>query len=576
MKKNYLFLAAATAGLFLAGCSSDEFTGTIQSEMEKLNNTAIDFEGGSEFVTRSSTSDDITKLQGQFVVYGVKSGATAGSDMQKVFTNYRIWNSTAGAAANSTNAEGWEYVGSEGTTGLGIGSIKLVQDQTVKYWDISAADYRFVAGSPVSSFTFTVDENNNVTHTTVTDIAAHIKANSTSGEGTALSHDAIYVADPVIVSPADYGKAVKFQFTGQQALVRVGLYETIPGYSVTTINFYAYKADGSGWETTAGRNIVLNSLTNKDYFIGGNNMTATLTYDWSVPTYSFVYNTTGDVTSRSWYAGAFNAGVPCTSSSATAIDKLYGTDKDMAEKTGYFPVLPTATLTVSTPLVIKCDYTLTSTDGSGETIVVNGATAAIPAAFARWEKNHAYTYLFKISDKTQGSAGTLTPIVFDAAIVSGADNRDGFITTVSVPSITSYQPKSPYTTIENDNVTGTGVKYAPNEDIIVTVQDNATGELKALKTLNDANPAEGMIKVYYLGTTEVTESELQLTRPTEHATVKPPTDIPSTAFNFHGKTIASGNYMTFRGSTGGYYAVEYINTVSPISYTYKVIQVENQ
>lgn len=333
MKKNCLFLAAS-AGLFLAGCSSDEFTGTIQSEMEKLNNTAIDFDGGSEFVTRSSTSDDISKLQGQFVVYGVKSGPVAGSDMQKVFTNYRIWNSTAGAAANSTNAEGWEYVGGEGTTGLGIGGIELVQDQTVKYWDVSAADYRFVAGSPVSSFAFTVDDKNNVTHTTVTGIDAHIKANSTSGGGTPLSHDAIYVADPVIVSPSDYGKAVKFQFTGQQALVRVGLYETIPGYSVTTINFYAYKADGSGWETTAGRNIVLNSLTDNAYFIGGSNMTATLTYDWSKPTYSFVYNTTADITSRSWYAGAFNAGVPSTTSTATAIDKLYGTDKDMAEKTG--------------------------------------------------------------------------------------------------------------------------------------------------------------------------------------------------------------------------------------------------
>ena len=536
MKKSHLFLVV-TAGLFLSGCSGDEFTGNIQSESEKLNNTAINFDGGSEAITRASTADDISKLQGQFVVYGVKSGATAGSNMQKVFTNYRMWNSTAGAAANTTNAQGWEYVGGEGTTGLGIGNIELIQDQTIKYWDTSAADYRFVAGSPVGSFSFTVDANNNVTHTTVTGIDAHIKANSTSGEGTALSHDAIYVADPVIVSKTDYGKAVKFQFTGQQALVRVGLYETIPGYSVSTINFYAH--NGTDWAETPGRNIVLNSLTDKDYFIGGSNMTATLTYDWSVPTYSFHYDTEGDVTSRSWYAGAFNAGVPSTTSSATAIDKLYGTDKDMATNTGYFPVLPTATDTEATPLVIKCDYTLTSTDGSGETIVVNGATAAIPAAFARWEKNHAYTYLFKISDKTHGSAGTLMPIVFDAAIVSGASNRDGFITTVSVPSITSYQLESPYTTVDNDAVTGTGVKYAPNKDIIVTVQDNASGDLKALSALDNTNPAVGMIKVYYLGTTEVTESDLQLTRPTEHATEKPTTNIPQEAFDFHGKTMGS-------------------------------------
>ena len=545
---------------------------------ESINNTPISFSAGSQAITRSSTSNDISKLQGQFVVFGVKSGSTAGSNMQKVFTNYRMWNSTVGAAANTTNAQGWEYVGTENTEGLGIGSIKLIQDQTIKYWDTSAADYRFVAGSPVESFSFTVDENNNVTHTTVTGIDAHIKANSTATEGEALSHDAIYVADPIIVTSANYGQPVKFQFTGQQALVRVGLYETIPGYSVTTINFYAYKENGSGWEETPGRNIVLNSLTDDDYFIGGKGMTATLTYDWSTPTpsYSFVYNTSGDVTSRNWYAGAFNAGVPSTTSSATAIDKLYGVDKDMAKNTGYFPVLPTATATESTALVIRCDYTLTSTDTSGETIEVKGATAAIPAAFARWEKNHAYTYLFKISDKTHGSAGTLTPIVFDAAIISGADNRDGFITTVSVPSITSYQAESPYTTVDDDVVTGTGVKYAPNKDIIVTVQDNSTGDLNPLLSLNDANPEVGMIKVYYLGTTEVTESDLQLTRPTVHANVTLTTTLPGTSFDFHGKEIAAGKYMKFQGTTGGYYAVEYVNTVSPVSYAYKVIKVENE
>jgi len=568
MKTKYFFFAAM-ASTVLASCSSDEFTGDNNATALSQGNSAISFSGNQQAITRS-TSDDLAKLNGQFVIYGVKSGATAGNNLQKVFTNYRLWDKSGGAA-NTTNSQGWEYVGANGATNLGIGHISLVQDQTIKYWDNDAADYRFVAGSPVSAFSYVVDGSNNITSVTVTGIDAHVNANPIDGGGTALSHNAVYVADPKIVLPANYGQPVVFSFEGQQSLVRVGVYETIPGYDVTTINFYAYKADGSGWETTAGRNIVLNSLTDAAYFMGGTNMTATLTYDWSVPNYSFAYSTAGNITSRSWYGGAFNAGVPATVSTTTDYTHLYGTDKDINTSTAYFPVLPTATAKTPTALVIKCDYTLTSTDGSGETIIVKGATAAIPAAFAYWKKNHAYTYLFKISDKTPGETGALAPIVFDAVVVNGSENRVGFITTVSVPSITSYQDKSPYTTVSNDVVTSTGIKYKKDEPIYITVQDNNTGELKSLQALNNDAPAVGMIKVYKLSG-EKTESDMQVTRPTASGD-DPNTYLPETSWTLHQQTIESGKYMRFQASTTGYYAVEYINTVSPVTYCYKVIHV---
>jgi len=572
MKTKNLFLPAL-AIVALASCSGDEFVGSNDSAAASQGASAISFSGGKQAITRSTSADDLAKLNGQFVIYGVKSGATAGENLQKVFTNYRLWNKHSDGTPNTTNSEGWEYVGAEGTTGLGIGGITLAQDQSIKYWDHSAADYRFVAGSPVSAFSYTVDENNNITHVTVTGIDGHINANSTSGGGTALSHNAVYVADPKIVVEANYGQPVVFSFTGQQALVRVGVYETIPGYRVSDISFYAYKADGSGWATTPGRNIVLNSLTDASYFMGGKNMSATLTYDWSVPSYTFAYVDEENVTtkSRSWYGGAFNAGIPATVSTTTNYTNLYGTDLDINSKTAYFPVLPTASAKTPTALVIKCDYTLTSTDGSGETIVVNGATAAIPAAFATWKKNHAYTYLFKITDKTAGAAGVLAPIVFDAAVVDGRNNREGYITTVSVPSITSYQDQSPFTTVENDVVTGTGIKYKTGTPIYVTVQDNTNGELKSLSALNDASPAVGMIKVYKLDG-EKMESDLQITRPTTSVN-DPATVISDAAWTLHDQTIAAGKYMKFQASSTGYYAVEYINTISPVSYCYKVIHV---
>ena len=571
MKTKYFFFAAM-ASTVLASCSSDEFVGSNDSAAASQGASAISFSGGKQAITRSTSADDLAKLNGQFVIYGVKSGATPGANLQKVFTNYRLWNKHNDGTPNTTNSEGWEYVGTNGTTGLGLGSISLIQDQTVKYWDASAADYRFVAGSPVSAFSYTVDANNQITSVTVTGIDAHINANSTSGGGTALNHNAVYVADPKIVLPANYGQPVQFSFTGQQALVRVGVYETIPGYRVTDISFYVYKADGSGWDNeNPVHNIVLNSMTDASYFMGGKNMSATLNYDWSVPNYTF--NITGSkITSRSWYGGAFNAGVPSTVSTTTNYTHLYGTDLDINPATAYFPVLPTDDAKTATALVIKCDYTLTSTDGSGETIVVNGATAAIPAAFATWKKNHAYTYLFKISDKTTNASGqVLAPIVFDAVVVDGSNNRVGFTTTVSVPSITSYQAQSPFTTVDNDVVTATGIKYKKDQPIYVTVQDNTNGTLKSLSALNDASPAIGMIKVYKLDG-EKMESDLQVSRPT--ASVNDPTTyIPSEDWTLHQETIEHGNYMQFQTSSTGYYAIEYINTVSPLSYVYKVIHV---
>ena len=577
MKQLNLFVAALAATA-LVSCSSDEFTGFTPSQDATNKEVAISFSGGSQAITRS-TNNDIAKLDGQFIVYGVKSGATAGEDMQKVFINYWVWNNLTGATANTTNRYGWDYVGSNGTDGLGAAGLQLDKDQTIKYWDLSAADYRFVAGSPVENFEFTVDADNNITGATVKNIDAHINANPVDGNGTALNHAAVYVATPIIVVPNDaYEKAVTFQFTGQQALVRVGLYETIPGYYVSNVKFYTYDITGSAWSTAAEtKNIVLNSLTDANYFIGGEGMTATLTYNWTgTPSYSFNYNSSGNTKQNKWYGGYFSedAKLP-TTSNTTTLSTLYGTDKDMAVATGYFPVLPTATGTTPSALVLKCDYTLTSDDGSNETIEISGATAAIPASFAQWEQNHAYTYLFKISDKTAGSTGVLYPIQFDAAVVNGADNRDGFITTVSAPSITSYQFQSPYTEYNADGTfKETGIKYITGTPIYVTVQSNENGALNSLYTLDNSNPTIGMVKVYYCGTSEVFESDLQISAPTASA-ADPTTSIPSTAWNLHGKNFAAGNYLTFTPATAGYYAVQYVNAITPATtYAYKVIKVE--
>ena len=592
MRTKYFFFAALAVGA-LASCSSDEFMGENNSPgTQSQGIQAIDFGSGARNMTRS-TGNDITKLAGNFMVAATK---TVGSSTQKVIDNYKVWNKASDATNNTTNRYGWEYVGNSGTSDLGEGKISLEKNQSIKYWDLSASAYHYVAGSPTKAFEFIFGTGNVITGAKITGIRAHVSANpKTDANGTAIAGDvtpigAVYVADPIILDPNDnntegsgknYENAVKFNFTGQQALVRVGIYETIPGYHVTSINFYPFDKTNDNWSTTAStyHNVILNSLSNASYFLGGT-LNATLTYNWNAtpnPTYSFTYNNAAH-SSNSWYGGSFYLSekkpmLTTSSAKKSEMDRFFGTDKEMQES-GYFPVMPTATDATNSPLVLKCDFTLTSDDHSGETIEVKGATAAIPANFSQWEINHAYTYLFKISDKTAGAQGVLYPIQFDAMIVDGKNNRDGFITTVSVPSITSYQFASPYTNLENDQVSEVGIKYVINKPIYVTVQDNATGELEALAALADPE-AEGMIKVYYLGTDELTESDLQVNRPKEHPTIKPVTKIPTNAWSLHGKSFSNPYYMTFTANTAGFYAVEYVNTTSPVSYAYKVIKVES-
>ena len=137
-----------------------------------------------------------------------------------------------------------------------------------------------------------------------------------------------------------------------------------------------------------------------------------------------------------------------------------------------------------TNLNLRVNYTLESTDGSGEVIEVKGATAQVPSIYTQWKPGFAYTYLFKISDKTNGHTGNynplypddatinsdpagLYPITFDAIVVNAEDNdqTQETITLVSTPSITTYQKGS---NVVNNN------EYATGNPIYVTVNDGTT------------------------------------------------------------------------------------------------------
>ena len=155
-------------------------------------------------------------------------------------------------------------------------------------------------------------------------------------------------------------------------------------------------------------------------------------------------------------------------------------------------------------MILYVDYDLYNAT-SGETIHVTGAKAVIPSIYMKWNPNYAYTYLFKISDNTNGSTGTpgtnpagLYPITFDALTVAATDGQEvGTITTVSTPAITTYQ---------NGSVSASGITYAnANGAIYITVNTNGTVE-----TLTDK------IKLYTVAA-GTTEADLILTTKTKTA-----------------------------------------------------------
>lgn len=569
MNKYFLYAASALA---LASCSSDDFLGENSGNGQNAS-SAINFGGNAGKITRATqnTGTPQEMLDYQFKVYGVKKMSENGVDkFEPSFTNYSVWYDDAKNTTSNTN--GWEYVGTKGTP-HGNGNVTFKDDQYIKYWDYAAEEYHFVAGSPIDAFTYNRNEDvavagMKIPSATIFGLAGHITANK---EGTPLETNPVYVATPIVVKKENYQKPVKFEFNRQQAMVRVGIYETIPGYSITEIKFH----EATGEKTS--NNIILTSAT-PDYFVGGNGITGTVKYDWATakPSYTFEYTDNGQLKkSSNWYAGFFEPHQkPLATTSTADVATLYGADADMSSTNGYFTVIPTPSATTAAPILIKCDYTLTSDDFSGETIKVTGATAAIPAAYSKWDVNTRYTYLFKISQNTNGYTGDdpnkagLYPITFDAAVKESTDAMQGTVTTVSTPSITTYQKSS---------VTNASVEYKTGEAIYATATDK-DGKEYTLKT----DGTVGNVQVYKLSK-ERNEAELQVLA-IVNAEIKDEnktqTTVPTTEITVGNVKLAANKYLSFTPDAAGFYAIQYLvqaaaaDGSTPAVYAYKVVEVK--
>ncbi|MGM9679851.1 MAG: membrane lipoprotein lipid attachment site-containing protein [Bacteroidaceae bacterium] len=436
MKKYFIYAVSALA---LAGCSSDDFLGGQPSPTKLTDNNVINFNGDRSSTTRAEGQAAATKLGGKFVVYGYKTNSD--DSKSDVYDHYNV-NWAGPAKHTESNIKGWEYVG---YTPNDLSNVSGVT-QTIKYWDYSAKQYDFIAFAFGAAIQTTLDAvpSGQVKASRVSDAPKYTLT------GAVEDLAKVYIADRVTAIAKDnvstpianrlvfYGTAIPFNFRSLGTKVRIGLYETIPGYSVKDVKFY--KDDNN---KNAKPCLYASSATIPD---GSGTMTVTFpTTSESATDYNKAHvkwsvadgnsNVVSVLELENYSLGNNNA-----DQKEAQGDYLVRTSTDArGTSANYKTVLPGTTVGA---LKLKVDYTLVSIDGSGETINVKGATAVVPEVYTKWEPNYAYTYIFKISDNTNGTTGGddpgLYPITFDAIVTKTEDGLSETITTVSEPSITTY------------------------------------------------------------------------------------------------------------------------------------------
>lgn len=474
MKKNYL-LAVALALTAMVSCTDESFVGDQGLKEANEGVGAISFNLNTPAVTRADKTGSAaaTDLSNQFIVYGEKGSITnaAPTAGNLVFPNYQV-NYTDGSGYKTTsNTKGWEYVGATHSTEYKNNikrkatseaeAVGASEDaQTIKYWDWGAANYIFTA---VSAANADITAGRVVIQKNEYGITEYDKGYTITLAKTTGSPDVypdltkLYFADRNVISKSTntnrdavntYGGNVTFKFRNLLSQIRAGVYETIPGYDITEIKFYVNTTGVSPTQT-------LLAQTGETPVNAFGAVCPNTKVDQYEGTLTVTYYTNTDGTSIENQPKVTASGTPATNlilgtnmstlsttnllgkaSNAPTWDNIDGSGNSVFTK-----VLPQ--INNSTNLKLKVDYKLWNSV-TEETITVEGATAEIPAAYLQWKPNFKYTYIFKISDNTNGYTGEtsdpagLYPITFDAIEVVAEDGMVEYITTVSEPSITTF------------------------------------------------------------------------------------------------------------------------------------------
>ncbi len=472
--KNKLFLA--TAILAFAACSENTYMGDQEGNV--TGSGAITFGFDMQNGTRAGNlvgESAAEKLQNQFIVYGTKhtsaEAANATNDMA-VFTNYKVEYTANSAGTKLSNTHNWDYVGL--TPYVDAKVSPAATSQTIKYWDYSAAEgYTFYGIASKAD----IATNNKVTVTKTTSGSTVYDKGYSVVLSSGANLDQLFVADRKPVEKGDFNKPVTLTFRNFGARVRVGFYETIPGYSVKINKFYI-DSDASTTATPATAPVTsfsamenektnfAASLQNINKSAASNTLTITYNDDAVADIKNQVKVTPTTVDYN--YSLELGSGVVNTTLSQSSATPTWDTPKSGSPSIGeYTTVYPCSA--VSNPMLVKVDYTLTAEDGGGEVIHVLGAKVVVPTQYVQWKSNFAYTYIFKIAPNTNGTTdGTvqgLYPITFDAVVVAVADDK-------TQETITNFEDYS-ITTYANGSDVTTNNEYKSGETIYVVKMNNA-------------------------------------------------------------------------------------------------------
>ena len=542
--KNYLLMA--TAIMAMASCAND--TDLSVGNSETLGNGAIAFNMNTPATTRdvgatTSTTQKTGKsaaeaLGSEFIVWGEKNEGSennAGitnltSNSNVVFENYRVQYKESTANTTESNTKDWEYVGitpynGDGTapTGESAGDESTAKvspsvytketgkdnKQTIKYWDFGK-QYTFTAVSALQSDIKKqlVKIEKNYKESTAATKGYTIEL------GAGANADKVYVADrqtKTVTSKSTSGAAadaVTLNFRNFMSKIRFGIYETVPGYKVVITGIKYTKAEGSNAETTHTNS---ESSTDKKFGIDGQFITVGANTKYKVTYVASGANqnkaqvelvTKDGETTITPASAAYKEteGTTWLSTSATnpvsnvVTAPTYDNYNSTSKEGDYTTIMPNPSN--ETNMKLQISFKLISED-TGEVIEFKNSTdevfrtVEVPAAYCQWKSNYAYTYLFKITDKS----AELYPITFDAVVVEDENGTQETITEVSDPSITTMGVKN------NKVVTGKN-EYEAGSDIyasVVEYNDTKTAyetvtlsvENIALYTVTSTNKTQG-------------------------------------------------------------------------------------
>ncbi len=556
----------------LVGCTSNDYVGN--EELAALNNhTPITFSSGKNVITRADQTGDeaAATLNNNFVVFAYK---TVGSATQTVFSNYQVNYVASSSNSTNSNSAGWEYVdynnlpsAMSNYQGVAANTTNGVK-QSIKYWDYSATNYKFFAYSLGKGKTGS-------TPTTYAKASLMTTSDTYELEGDANQLAACYLSDLKTITPQTSSTEVEMSFRSITSKITLGFYETIPGYSVKNLKFYP-SSEGT-------------STTTPVLYAGSSVLPNTGTY-----TVTFDNNGKPQLAWTAATSGGTNASISFDATLANYANREYleenvtntylGRSSNAATKTAEKILLPNPD---GTPLTLKVDYTLLSRDGYGETIDVKGATAVVPAAYTQWKPGYAYTYLFKISDNTNGSTGGTTvglyPITLDAVVTADNIGNQETITTVGENSITTYA-KGQVVTANDEYQAGniyvvvgdgtTALTIGNNAKLYTVTQsdtDGTDGITSPAQEITESSVANALANGSQdpngtWSVTDVNKFKLSVTTASglEKFTSIPADDAP------HGTELTI-NGAKFTATAGTTYVFEYINGTNKY---YKVIKVK--